>query len=240
MTVEHSGDGLSLAVGRWPTVNRVEELSRLGEAVRDRRGAVILGASGVGKTTLANIGVEQAAGRRTWVVRLTATRASQQLPFGVRAAVLPPDPAAGGASRTDQSHLLRHYVRAVTEAAGSRRLLLFVDDAHLLDDGSAVLIHQLAVMRAASVVATVRSGEMVPDPVTALWKDGLAERIDLHPLGEAAIEELLARVLGAPVEVGTVRLLASRCQGNPLFLRELVTGAAEAGQLIGDGGIWRI
>ncbi|MGD0811067.1 MAG: AAA family ATPase [Acidimicrobiales bacterium] len=200
----------------------------------------MLGAAGVGKTTLASICVEQAVDRGMWVIRTPATQASRQLPFGAMASILPPDPEDGDLSVADQSQLLRRYLEAVVEAAGPRQLLLFIDDAHLLDDGSAILVHQLAVMRAATVLATVRLGEVVSDPVTALWRDGLAERIDLAPLGEASVEELLDKVLGAPMEEGSLRLLMSRCQGNPLFLRELVIGALEAGQLVGDGGIWRI
>jgi DNA-binding CsgD family transcriptional regulator len=37
-----------------------------------------------------------------------------------------------------------------------------------------------------------------------------------------------------------VRQLVDRCQGNPLFLRELVTGALETGTLVDEGGIWRL
>jgi DNA-binding CsgD family transcriptional regulator len=201
---------------------------------------VILGAAGEGKTTLARMGAELAVGRGMRVARVTATRASRKLPFGAMASILPPDEEIGIPSGAEQSQLLRRYVGALVDAAGPRPLLMFVDDAHLLDDGSAILIHQLAAMPAATVLATVRSGEMVPEPVTALWKDGLAERIDLHPLGDADIEELLVTVLGAPMEEGSARQLIGRCQGNPMFLRELVTGALEAGQLVGDGGIWRI
>jgi len=224
----------------WPKVNRTEELSRLDAAVCARRGAVIIGAAGVGKTTLARMGIEQAVGRGMWVVRVTATQASRQLSFGAVASILPPDPRDGDPSIGDQGQTLRRYLTAVVEAAGSRQLLLFIDDAHLLDDGSAILVHQLAVMRAATVLATVRLGEVAPDPVTALWKDDLAERIDLQPLGEESVEELLVKVLGAPMEGDSLRWLVSHCQGNPMFLRELVTGALEAGQLVGEGGIWRI
>ena len=73
---------------------------------------------------------------------------------------------------------------------------MFVDDAHLLDGGSATLVHQLALTGAATALVTVRSGEMAPDPVVALWKDALAERIEVAVLPDAAIEELLAMVLG--------------------------------------------
>jgi hypothetical protein len=38
---------------------------------------------------------------------------------------------------------------------------------------SAAFVHQLAVSAQAFVVVTIRSGERVLDPITALWKDGL-------------------------------------------------------------------
>jgi DNA-binding CsgD family transcriptional regulator len=128
----------------------------------------------------------------------------------------------------------------VLDGAGGRPLLVFVDDAHLLDDGSATLLHQLALTRAATVLATVRSGERAPDPVVALWKDALADRIEVGVLDAAAIEELLVSVLGGPVDAASVRLLVDRCRGNPLFLRELVTGALEAGALVEEGGLWQL
>jgi len=115
---------------------------------------------------------------------------------------------------------------------------VFVDDAHLLDGGSATLVYQLALTRAATVLATVRSGEVAPEPVVALWKDGPAERIELGVLGEAAIEELLVTVLGGPVDAASVRQLTDHCRGNPMVLRELVSGALDSGALAGDGGIW--
>ena len=42
--------------------------------------------------------------------------------------------------------------------------MVFVDDAHLLDNGSAILLHHLALTRAATVLATVRSGEAARAP----------------------------------------------------------------------------
>jgi hypothetical protein len=51
-------------------------------------------------------------------------------------------------------------------------VIVGVDDAHLLDELSAVLVHQLALRRAATLVLTVRTGQTAPDTVTALRKDG--------------------------------------------------------------------
>ena len=51
---------------------------------------------------------------------------------------------------------------------GKPGVVIGVDDAHLLDELSATLVHQLVLRRAASVVLTLRSGEATPDAVTAL------------------------------------------------------------------------
>jgi hypothetical protein len=73
--------------------------------------------------------------------------------------------------------------------------------------------------------------------VVALWKDGLAERIEVGALGDAAIEELRVPVLGAPMDAASVLVFADRSRGNPLYLRELVTGAVKTGALAEQGGI---
>ena len=225
---------------RWPLAGRGEELSRLTAALVARRGAVITGLAGTGKTTLAMTCLQLVRDREMSVARTTATHASQRLPFATLAPILPPDLGVDRLSRDGRGHLLRFYARAVTARAGARPLVVFVDDAHLLDDGSATLVHHLALTQAATVLVTVRTGEPAPDPVVAMWKDGLAERIEVGALGDAAIEELLVTVLGGPVDAASVRQLADRSRGNPLYLRELVTGAAETGALAEQGGIWRL
>src|SRR5205823_3146245 len=84
----------------------------------------------------------------------------------------------------------------VAEWGGSGSVALLVDDAHLLDRASAVLVHELAAGPGVVVIATVRSKEPAPDPILALWKDGLADRIDLRELSEPAVDQLLTDYLG--------------------------------------------
>src|SRR5690606_37970613 len=93
---------------------------------------------------------------------------------------------------------------------------------------------------AATVIVTVASGEPAPDPIAALWKDGLAERIDLAGLGPRAVADLLTANLGGPVDPAAVVELTDRSGGNVLFLRELVLGAQNDGSLINDNGLWRL
>jgi hypothetical protein len=114
-----------------------------------------------------------------------------------------------------------------------------VDDAHLLDDLSALLVHQLVLTDAAAVVVTVRTGEPAPDAVTALWKDGHLDRLELQPLSEAETAGLLAAVLGGPVDSANAHRMWALSRGNPLYLRQLVDAELESGRLHEVGGVWQ-
>jgi DNA-binding CsgD family transcriptional regulator len=228
--------------GEWPFVGRAGELHRLRELITGEPpcGVVVAGPVGVGKTRLAAEGllVAERAGLAT--ARVTATRSASAVAFGALAPLLPPVVHGEGAMVDHRADLLRRSVDALVERAAGRHLVLFVDDAHLLDDASATLVHQLASTPSASVLATLRAGEAAPDPVVALWKDGLAERLDLGGLRTAAVEAVLSAALGGPIDRATATHLAVRCRGNVLFLRELVLGALGDGALSNDGGIWHL
>lgn len=226
----------------WPLVGRGDELRLLRRLLigADPRAIVLAGPAGVGKTRLARQGrdlAEQAGLATAWV---TATRSAAELPFGALAPILPATFDGPADPVTGRTHLLRQSAKALVEQAAGRRLLLVVDDAHLLDDGSATLVHQLVATDAAAVLVSVRAGARTPDPVTALWKDELAFRIDIPGLSREAIDELLDSVLEGPVDPAAAAELAFRCQGNALFLRELVLGALNDGSLQDEGGIWRL
>jgi DNA-binding CsgD family transcriptional regulator len=166
---------------------------------------------------------------------VAATQAASSLPFGAYGSLLP-ELTPG----VDRGAVLRQVARAVEAQGAGKPVALLVDDAHLLDDASAALTHQLAASKETFVLATIRSGEPASDAVVALWKDGLAERLELTPFSLPEVEDLLATVLGGPVDGATVRLLFERTEGNVLFLRELVRTAVAGGVLSDEGGLWRL
>ncbi len=198
---------------------------------------VLAGAPGVGKTRLASEAAKSAAGLGFTTAQAVASRAAAAIPFGPFAPFLP----EAGYSPGDLLGLLRKASDAILDRAGpDRRLLLVVDDAQFLDEGSAALVHQLVQKGACSVLASLRTPGPAPEPVTALWKDGLAERIDLTTWGEPETEAVLSAVLGGPVAIGSVRRLWEVSQGNALYLRELLIGAVDSGALTETGGIWSL
>jgi hypothetical protein len=73
-----------------------------------------------------------------------------------------------------------------------------------------------------------------------LWKDHLAERIELGPLDEQAMEDLLVAVLGGPIDAASMHHIAEKTLGDPLFLHELVAGAIASAVLANENGIWRV
>ena len=116
------------------------------------------------------------------------------------------------------------------QRSGGKRLLLLVDDAQWLDDASALLFQQLVAARTVFAVATVRTGEPVPDAVQAVWKNGLCDRVDVGPLDRAEVEDLLEQVLGDPVEGAALQQLWEVTEGNLQYLRELVWPGSTRGR----------
>jgi len=225
--------------GEIPLMSREAEMDRILAKLKGPKPVafVLAGPAGVGKSRLALEAARSATGLGFTTAEAVASRAAASIPFGPFAPFLPETGHAPG----DLLGLLRQASEAILGRAGpDRRLLLVVDDAQLLDDGSAALVHQLVREETCSVLASLRTPGPAPDPVTALWKDGLAERIDLDTWNEAETEAVLVAVLGGPVASGSVRRLWELSRGNALYLRELLIGAVDSGALRESGGIWSL
>jgi DNA-binding CsgD family transcriptional regulator len=225
------------AAMRWPFAGREEELRLVARALSDGAagGVVVAGPAGVGKTRLEGEAAERAAAAGCAVEWVRATRAAASIPLGPFAALLP----VTTAPLPEGVELLAHVRHALAARAAGRRLVLCVDDGHLLDDASAALVHQLVASREAFAVATVRSGQPVPDALRALWKDELCLRLDLGELSRGGVDALLVAALGGPVDGASVAALWKLTRGNALFLRELVRQGLDRGQLTENGGVWR-
>ncbi|WP_460370656.1 AAA family ATPase, partial [Actinocorallia lasiicapitis] len=203
----------------WPFAGRGAELARLG-AVARQTALVIAGPAGTGKSRLAAEIVAGFPAGRYEVARISATGSARGIPYGALAHLLP------ARSPGDQANPLRWAAEAIS--VRGKRLLLAVDDAHLLDSASAATVHYLVANGGAHLVATVRTDEPAPEKVTALWKDDHAVRAAIGPLTLDDTALVLRARLGRPVDDTTLHRLHRATEGNALLLRELVAAALDA------------
>lgn len=214
---------------RWQMLDRPTEFDAIRSTVTgDGGGVVLVGAAGVGKTTLARAVTSSLGSDVQWV---GCTESSRSIPLGVFAHRIPPS------GSRDPVALLAAARASILERPGT---VIGVDDAHLLDQLSSTLIHQIAIERAGHIVATVRSGEHVPDAVTALWKDDHLRRFELMPFSKKQSIALVEAVLGGTLEGLSADVMWDASGGNPLFLRHMVEGAVDAGTLTEVDGVWQL
>ncbi|GAA4023644.1 helix-turn-helix transcriptional regulator [Streptomyces plumbiresistens] len=202
----------------WPFTGREDELDLVrGALTAARPGIVVTGPAGSGKTRLATEAV-----RGTDCAKVAGTPETRQISFAAFAHLLP------------ESVSLH---RAVQLLSGTR--LLLVDDAHLLDDASAALVHQLAVHGRTRLLVVATEGAPVPGAISRLWTGELLPRLALEPLPREETTQLLAAGAGEGLEPLTVNRLYRLCQGDLRLLRDLL-GAVRGllASVPGSSGEW--
>ncbi|MFI1356023.1 LuxR C-terminal-related transcriptional regulator [Streptomyces sp. NPDC020898] len=217
MTFERDAKTLELP---WPFTGRDSELELLRRTLAaERHGVVVTGPAGHGKTRLVTEAV-----RGTGCAKVSGTPETRDIPFAAFAHLLP-------------EAVSLH--RAVQLLAGVRTLL--VDDAHLLDDSSAALVHQLAVHGRTRLLVVATDGAPAPGAVSRLWTGDVLPRLALEPLPREETAQLIAAGAGGPVEPLTAHRLHHLCQGDLRLLRDLLAAVRERGELslTSDELTWR-
>jgi DNA-binding CsgD family transcriptional regulator len=206
-------------------------LRRALSGVGNFSGVVIAGAAGVGKTRLARELLAQAAAAGTKTNWIVGTASARPIPLGAFMASV-------GENVTDPAPSVRRVITALVAQQRQGRMLIGIDDAHLLDGFSAHVVHQLAQTREARLVVTVRTGGREPDAVKALWKDGLLARLDLEPLSPESTMAMVETVLAGPVDARSAQRFWRLTGGNALFLQQLLTDQVAAGRMRQVAGVW--
>src|SRR6476620_34137 len=216
-------------------VGRTPEIALLVESVTGPggNGTVVSGPAGVGKSALMRAACTQLEAASVRVQTIRATRAVATIPFGAFVRFVP----TMGGMPVHQLEALARLSNELHATAGDGRLVLSVDDAHLLDDSSAALVFSL-VEDGAAVLATVRSGEPLGDSIGALYKDLGVRHLDLPPLDREALDALARADLGAALDPEFSSRLWALSGGNPLFANELLRGGRQQGLMEQRDGRW--
>jgi DNA-binding CsgD family transcriptional regulator len=213
---------------------RTEEMQTIAAAIADPAvaGIVVHGAAGVGKSRIARDALQAAAAEGCEIRWAVGTSAAKALPLGVLA-------AWADSSSSDSLELVRGAIESLTAAPPHTPVIVGVDDAHLVDNLSAFVVHQIVQRRAAKVVLTVRDGEPIPDAIQDIWRVAQFDRLDLQPLSIDETSALLAATLAGPLHAEAALRLWRLTRGNALYLRNIVEREIEDGRLALRDGEWQ-
>ena len=223
-------------------VGRSELLVRMTETLASPAATVVVlcGPSGIGKSRLASEAAAELALENWFVLPVTASETIAAIPLGALAPALAAGRLDFDISTLDPVGLFDQVRRSIEALSGGRRTVMVVDDLSMLDPLSLAVITQLIGSGTIRLIATLRSGEPLPDAILSMWTSNSATRIDLPPLSIDDHARILSGVLGGTVSHRAAAELHAASGGNPLFLRELVLGAIANGSLIENARVWQL
>lgn len=238
---------------RTPVRGRDAELSVIGEqiaAARSGRGSVTLisGAAGSGKSRLlqesvrtagrisvrAGVGVAEPGDRLVPLNSLMAALFGGPVPL-LEASRLPDLPSGG----EQRDWLIQELESVLEQAARTGPLLICIDDLQWADAGTASALDVLTVRLAGFPIAWLAafrpdvSGD-VQATISRLVLAG-AGRLDLGPLADAAVADMIADHVGGVADAGLMEL-ADSARGTPFWLTELLIGVVEEGLITVEAG----
>jgi DNA-binding CsgD family transcriptional regulator/tetratricopeptide (TPR) repeat protein len=241
-------------------LGREQELSLLTSLLRDlERGTgtavLIEGEPGIGKSTLVGALATEAVAPQALnvapqVFRGTGDELSQELPLSPFLDALRVRTASASARRNAIAALLRgesptdrgadvtsalaeQLLALVTDECAQQPVILVIDDLQWADTASVALWGRLA--RLAPQVALLLVGIMRPVPhredlLKLRRAQNDATRLELAPLADPAVAELVAARVGGKPDAPLLRLARSAA-GNPLYVTEIVDALVRSGGL---------
>ncbi len=141
-----------------------------------------------------------------------------------------------GQSKLRFFEAMLHLLEVVSAHAG---LLLVMEDLHTADASTRELLDYLARRLQGVrilVVGTYRAEEVgrkhpLHRDLQSWRRKGLAQVIELKPMGERDVEGMVEAIFDEPSPAETGRFLHERCEGNPFVLEELLKEALDRGDI---------
>ena len=216
-----------------PLLGRSTTVARIIDLLDNGKGVVVEGPAGVGKTSvIREVTLRLQRDSEFSIVGVSATLASQPIPLGALAGQL-----VGASPGADD---LARVQEALIRRANGADLLIAVDDGHLLDDVSAVAIHQLVVSGHARVLASAREGAASSAAFSALADEGSSIRLVLDPLDETEVADMVTALLAGPIDARLARAAWAATRGIPLAVSLMVESGLRSGTVVQHHGLWTL
>jgi DNA-binding CsgD family transcriptional regulator len=209
---------------------------------------VLSGQPGIGKSRLideagqiaAGLDVTVAAGGASELDRVVPARTLMSALRTIGGDIAALGRSAAGGSSAPPLPYIDDLAEALDRYAGSRPLLIAVDDMQWADELSSLALRILVPALAASPVRWLLARRLVPartagqETVSWLVTEG-ARELTLGRLDEDAVKRLCSHLLGATADA-TVLALTNRAYGNPFLIEQLLKAMLMSNQiLISDG-----
>ena len=226
----------------WQLIGRNDIVATVLQHLADPTcdGVLLVGEPGAGTTRVLDEVHARHRAQRRLANRVVGSQATHGVRFGALAPVIPGDLRSGDSplDPLDLYQRLRELIGVPRTPA--HRFLTCVDNIRWLDEPSVGLLTQLLVGKLATVVATVYEHEVLPEAVVTIERSCAIRRVVVPLLTLEQTLALIDQAVAGPVDGNTARELATACQGNPLFLAEIVDGSIATGALTTVLGTWTL
>lgn len=148
------------------------------------------------------------------------TGATEEIPLLAQLLSLPisaPYPGISVSSQKQKTQTIALVLAILQELAARQPVLLILEDLHWMDPSTLELLNQFIAQAPRSRIFAVLTAR--PDFVPS-WEDDLAATLELEPLGENEVAELIAS-LRPDIAHATQRRIVERADGVPLFAEEM-------------------
>jgi class 3 adenylate cyclase len=130
--------------------------------------------------------------------------------------------------------------------ARQRPLVLMLEDLHWADAGTASLLRYVSRKLSADrvlIIGTYRDAEVAKDhPLMAaigdMRREAACERLALDGLDRESVNDLLVTIGEQDLPAGVVDAVYGETEGNPFFIREVLSHLIEEGKITREDGRW--